>query len=178
MLYVKLTVFGDVQAPVLLSPAASQWIAATRQELKELMWTSAGIVRNTASMQKALTRIGTLCQEVKAMAKSSGISSEMLELQNLSTVGELIMASALQRKESRGLHYCTDYPFIAQDQCHPTVIKRKSKRHGDMGKLSLVPRQHGVQSRPVFRGKVPASANDVGTRKNRELARTRSLREE
>ena len=80
------------------------------------MWTSAGIVRTTAGMQKALTRISTLCQEVKAMAHSSGVSSEMLELQNLATVGELIMASALQRKESRGLHYCTDFPFIAQDQ--------------------------------------------------------------
>ena len=164
-----------MQAPAVLSPASLQWIAATRKELKELMWTSAGIVRNTASMQKALTRIGALCQEIKAMAKSSGVSSEMLELQNLSTVGELIMASALQRKESRGLHYCTDYPFIAQDQCHPTVIKRASKRRSDMG---LVPRQQRVQTRPAFRAKVPASGNDMGTRKARELAPMRSFKEE
>ena len=172
----NLTISYSVQAPAVLSAASLQWIAATRKELKELMWTSAGIVRNTASMQKALTRIGTLCQEVKAMAKSSGVSSEMLELQNLSTVGELIMASALQRKESRGLHFCTDYPFIAQDQCHPTVIKRSSKRRGDMSKL--VPRQQRVQTRPAFRSKVPASANDVGTRKARELAPMRSFKEE
>lgn len=163
------------QAPALLSPAASQWVATTRTELKELMWTSAGIVRSTAGMQKALTRISMLCQEVKAMAKASGVSSEMLELQNLATVGELIMASALQRKESRGLHYCTDFPFIAQDQCHPTVMK-KSKKQG--GKMKLVPRQQPVQSRSPFRAKAPVSANDVGTRKARELAPMRSIREE
>ncbi len=48
------------------------------------------------------------------MAESYGTSTEMVELRNLVTVGELIMSSAMQRKESRGGHYCIDFPEVVQ----------------------------------------------------------------
>ena len=162
----------------MLSPASSDWIAATRKELTALMWANAGIVRHTSGMQKGLTRLGSLCMEVKALAKSTGVNTALTELQNLATVGELIMASALQRKESRGLHYCADFPFVAQDQCHPTVIKSSIKRRGDLNKLKMPASKMLVQPRPGFGSKMSGAAKDKSGRKSRELSRTRSQREE
>ncbi|KAL0044694.1 hypothetical protein WJX82_005730 [Trebouxia sp. C0006] len=146
--------FVGSKAPAVLSAASSEWIAATRKELTSLMWANAGIVRNTADMQKGLVCLGTLCQEVRSLVKSTGVTTALTELQNLATVGELIMASAVQRKESRGLHYCVDFPFVAQDQCHPT-------------------------SRSGFGARAPASVKDKSSsQKSRELSRLRSQREE
>ena len=167
-----------VQAPAVLSQASSQWVAATRKELTSLMWANAGIVRNTSDMQKGLARLGMLCQEVKALAKSTGVNTALSELQNLATVGELIMASALQRKESRGLHYCVDFPFVAQDQCHPTVIKSSVRRRSELSKVQVSTNKMRVQSRPGFGAQGQVSAKDKSSRKSRELSRLRSQREE
>lgn len=170
--------FVGYKAPAALSTASSEWIAATRKELTTLMWANAGIVRHTSDMQKGLMRLGGLCQEVKSLAMSTGVSTALTELQNLATVGELIMTSALQRKESRGLHYCVDYPFVAHDQCHPTVIKSSMRRRSDVSNLKVSQRKMHVQSRPGFGTQVPVSAKDKGGRKSRELSRLRSLKEE
>jgi len=162
-----------------LSAASSEWIAATRKELTSLMWANAGIVRNTADMQKGLVRLGSLCQEVRSLVKSTGVSTALTELQNLATVGELIMASAVQRKESRGLHYCVDFPFVAQDQCHPTVIKSSMRRRSEMSKMQAPSHLMRVQSRSGFGAKTPASVKDKSSsQKSRELSRLRSQREE
>ncbi|KAL3135610.1 hypothetical protein ABBQ38_006091 [Trebouxia sp. C0009 RCD-2024] len=168
--------FTGSQAPAALSTASSEWIAATRNELTSLMWSNAGIVRNTSDMQKGLTRLSSLCMEVKSLVKSSGVNTALTELHNLATVGELIMASALQRKESRGLHYCVDFPFVAQDQCHPTVIKSSVKRR-NLGKIKVSPHTMRMQPRPGFVAPVPVS-KDKSSRKARELSRLRSVREE
>lgn len=142
------------------------------------MWANAGIVRNTTDMQKGLARLSALCFEVKALVKTAGVSTALTELQNLATVGELIMASALQRKESRGLHYCKDFPFVADDQCHPTVIKSSVKRRADLSKSQVSTRTMNVQSRPGFGSPVCGSSKDKSSRKVRVLSRLRSLREE
>lgn len=160
----------------MLTPASSEWVAATRKELTSLMWSNAGIVRNTADMQKGLSRLSSLCMEVKALVKSAGVNTALTELHNLATVGELIMASALQRKESRGLHYCTDFPFVAQDECHPTVIK-SSMRRRNLSKMKVAPHTMRMQPRPGFGAQVPVS-KDKSSRKARELSRLRSVREE
>lgn len=170
--------FVGSKAPAVLSQASSQWVAATRKELTTLMWANAGIVRNTSDMQKGLARLGSLCQEVKALAKTTGVNTALSELQNLATVGELIMASALQRKESRGLHYCVDFPFVAQNQCHPTVIKSSVRRRSDLSKVKASTNKMGVQSRPGFGAHSQVSAKDKSSRKSRELSRLRSQREE
>ena len=158
----------------MLNTASTEWISATRKELTSLMWAHAGIVRNTSDMQKGLSRLSSLCMEVKALVKSTGVNTALAELHNLASVGELIMASALQRKESRGLHYCTDYPFVAQDQCHPTVIQ-SSLRRRNLNKMKVAPRTMRMQPRPGFGAQVP---KDKSSRKARELLRLRSVREE
>lgn len=160
----------------MLTTASSEWVAATRKELTFLMWSNAGIVRNTADMQKGLSRLSSLCMEVKATVKSAGVNTALTELHNLATVGELIMASALQRKESRGLHYCTDFPFVAQDECHPTVIK-SSMRRRNLSKMKVAPHTTRMQPRPGFAAQVPVS-KDKSSRNARELSRLRSVREE
>ena len=165
-----------LQAPVTLTTASSEWISATRKELTSLMWANAGIVRNTSDMQKGLSQINSLCKELQALVKSTGVNTALAELHNLATVGELIMASALQRKESRGLHYCTDFPLVAQDQCHPTVIK-SSMRHRNLIKKKVAPHTMRMQPRPGFGAQVPVS-KDKSSRKARELLRLRSVREE
>ena len=159
-----------------LTKASAEWIAATRKELSSLVWANAGIVRNTSDMQKGLSRLSSLCMEVKALVKSTGVNTALTELHNLATVGEVIMASALQRKESRGLHYCTDFPFVAQDQCHPTVIK-SSMRQRNLSKMKVAPLTLRMQPRPGFVAQVPVS-KDKSSRKAREMSRLRSVREE
>ena len=73
-----------------------QWIAGKRAELGEVMWGSAGIVRRRAEMRAGLDRASAICREARAVAEGFGVCSELVELRNLATVGELILASALQ----------------------------------------------------------------------------------
>ena len=63
--------------------------------------------------------------------------AELVELRNLVTVGELVMSSALQRRESRGGHYCSDYPEAVPQECVATVINTPVKRRLDLGKISI-----------------------------------------
>lgn len=142
------------------------------------MWANAGIVRNTSDMQKGLSRLGSLCMEVKALVKSTGVNTALAELHNLATVGELIMASALQRKESRGLHYCADFPFVAQDQCHPTVIKSSLRRRNSSKMKVSLPHTMPMRPRPGFGAQQVPVSKDKSSRKARELSRLRSVREE
>ena len=91
------------------------------------MWEGAGILRRTADMQRCLTSLAGLRREVQALTATCGVSPQLLELRNLVEVGELIMGSALQRKESRGLHYCVDFPDTAKES-RATVIRSLPRR--------------------------------------------------
>ncbi len=91
------------------------------------MWEGAGILRRTADMQRCLTTLAGLRHEVQALTATCGVSPQLLELRNLVEVGELIMGSALQRKESRGLHYCVDFPDTAKES-RATVIRSLPRR--------------------------------------------------
>ncbi len=79
-------------------------------ELKRTMWDYVGIVRTTKRLERACTRIERLRQEIHDYYWNFKVEPTLLELRNLIEVAALIVECALQRRESRGLHYTLDYP--------------------------------------------------------------------
>lgn len=90
-------------------------------ELRRVMWNYVGIVRSDTRLRQALTRIHLLSDEVQSFYARYTINTDLLELRNLVTVADLIVRSALHRKESRGLHTTRDYPG-QMDQAVDTVL--------------------------------------------------------
>ena len=79
-------------------------------ELRQTMWNYVGIVRTTKRLERALHRIEMLKSEINAYYQDYKVSKNLIELRNLVMVSEMIVQCALQRKESRGLHFTLDYP--------------------------------------------------------------------
>ena len=80
------------------------------KEIRTLMWDYVGIVRSNDRLIKAKSRILLFKKEIEESFDNNEISSDLIELRNLVYIAEIIVESALQRKESRGLHYNIDYP--------------------------------------------------------------------
>ena len=96
-------------------------------ELRLLMWNYVGIVRTTRRLERALHRIKLLRSEIDDYYANFRVTRDLLELRNLVDCAELIVRSALTRRESRGLHYSRDYPQTLPVS-FPTVLQRKPKR--------------------------------------------------
>ncbi len=106
---------------------SEEWVLIShdKMEIKNLMWDYVGIVRSTLRLERALSRIRLIKQEIENYYKRTKISDGLLELRNLATVAQLIIQSALMRKESRGLHYTTDYPKADDEHyLHDTIIQK------------------------------------------------------
>jgi L-aspartate oxidase len=95
-------------------------------EIRRLMWDYVGIVRTNKRLQRAQKRIANLQEEIHEYYWDFIVTSDLLELRNIATVAELIVASALQRPESRGLNYNLDYPRPNPEWAQRDTVLRKT----------------------------------------------------
>jgi L-aspartate oxidase len=108
----------DWNAEGTMAPREMILITQGRKELEAIMSDYVGIVRNDVRLERAMRRIDLLHEETEQLYDETTLSPQLCELRNLITVGYLIVKSAQFRKESRGLHFTTDYPgksLILQD---------------------------------------------------------------
>ncbi len=142
-------VFGEAAADDILSkpaqraPVLPDWdesrvtdadeevvISHNWAELRRFMWDYVGIVRTTKRLRRAQHRIRLLAREIDEFYSNFRVSNDLIELRNLVVTADLIVACALRRKESRGLHHSRDYPDTLA-RARDTVLRpRRTRRKG------------------------------------------------
>lgn len=101
-----------------------EWILIShnKDELRRIMWDYVGIVRSNLRLERASRRLELLYEETEAFYRNSRVSVGLCELRNMAAVGYLIVRSAIMRRESRGLHFITDYPETNDNERRITLI--------------------------------------------------------
>lgn len=97
-------------------------------ELRRFMWDYVGIVRTTKRLKRAGHRISLLMREIDEFYANFRVSHDLIELRNLVATADLIVRCAMQRKESRGLHFSRDYPDMLKKAKSSVLRRRRSAR--------------------------------------------------
>ena len=107
-------------------------------ELRRIMWNYVGIVRSNKRLKTAKDKIEIIEKEMNEYYYKYNITSDMLELRNIINVAKLIIESAVNRKESRGLHYSIDYPEMSPKYKKNSYIEgRKNEYHLKLVKFKV-----------------------------------------
>ncbi len=109
-------------------PEEAVVVSQNWHEVRRFMWNYLGIVRSDMRIHRALRRLMTVREEIRADYWSFILTPELIELRNLADIAYLVLEMASMRKESRGLHYNVDYPDRDDEHWqHDTVLRRKPR---------------------------------------------------